>query len=64
MRILGNGINPSTRELLYPPISQEIFGMNVFDSALQNQHEITNLLKSTQSVPVSNLVLPFYYAEN
>ncbi len=48
MIIFGNGINPSTRELLYPPISQEIFGMNVFDYALQNQHEITNLLKSTQ----------------
>ena len=58
MRIFVNGINPSTRQLLYPPITEENFGMNIFNSALQNQQAIADLSRSTQTTTSFKFGLP------
>jgi Peptidase family C25 len=58
MKVFVNGIDPLSRQLLFPPIYQEYLGMNIFGSVLQNQQTINNLSRSTHMTTAFKFGLP------
>jgi hypothetical protein len=58
MKVFVNGINPSTRQLLFPPVYQEYLGMSMFGSEIQNPRTIDTLAKSTHTAISFKFGLP------